>query len=163
MDTFGSVVGPLATAGLLYLLAKNAMQYRIIFYIGGLISAVTLLLIAFFVKEKPQADSKERNKYDFGLLKGRFLFFLIIMLVFTLGNSSDSYLILRAQGVGVSAITIPIVYALFNLLYGLLATPAGILSDKIGRVRVMQAGWLIYALCYIGFAVAHHPWSRNPA
>lgn len=158
LDTFGSVVGPLVTAGLLYVLAKNAMQYRIIFYIGGLISAVTLLLIAFFVKEKPQADSKSENKFDFSLIKGKFLFFLVIMLVFTLGNSSDSYLILRAQDVGVSAIAIPIVYALFNLFYGLLATPTGILSDRIGRVRIMQAGWLIYALCYIGFAVAHQPW-----
>nr|WP_319490068.1 MFS transporter [uncultured Caproiciproducens sp.] len=158
LDTFGSVVGPLVTAGLLYVLAKNAMQYRIIFYIGGSISAVTLLLIAFFVKEKPQADSKDQNKFDFSLLKGKFLFFLVIMLVFTLGNSSDSYLILRAQDVGVSAIAIPIVYALFNLFYGLLATPAGILSDNIGRIKIMQAGWLIYALCYIGFAVARQPW-----
>lgn len=158
LDTLGSVAGPLATAALLLLIAKGAMRYRIIFYIGGFISAITLLLILFFVHEKPEADSKEKSKFNLGLLKGKFLFFLIIMLVFTLGNSSDSYLILRAQNVGVSVIAIPVVYALFNFFYALLATPAGILSDKIGRVRVMQAGWLIYALSYFGFSIARHPW-----
>lgn len=158
LDTFGSVVGPLATASLLWLLAKNIMRYRIIFYIGGLISAITLLLIIFFVKEKPQADLAQKSKFNWALLKGKFLYLLFIMLIFTLGNSSDSYLILRAQNVGVSVITIPVVYALFNLFYALLSTPAGALSDKIGRVKVMQAGWLIYAISYIGFALANQAW-----
>ncbi|QEY35068.1 MFS transporter [Caproiciproducens galactitolivorans] len=158
LDTFGSVVGPLATAGLLWLLAKNIMRYRIIFYIGGLISAITLLLIVFFVKEKSQPDSPQGSKFNWTLLKGKFLYFLIIMLIFTLGNSSDSYLILRAQNVGVSVIAIPVVYALFNLFYALLSTPAGALSDKIGRVKVMQAGWLIYAIAYVGFALANQAW-----
>ncbi|WP_277668892.1 MFS transporter [Caproiciproducens galactitolivorans] len=158
LDTFGSVVGPLATAGLLWLLAKNIMRYRIIFYIGGLISAITLLLIVFFVREKSQPDSPQGSKFNWTLLKGKFLYFLIIMLIFTLGNSSDSYLILRAQNVGVSVIAIPVVYALFNLFYALLSTPAGALSDKIGRVKVMQAGWLIYAIAYVGFALANQAW-----
>lgn len=158
LDTFGSVAGPLATTGLLLLLAQSEVSYRIIFYIGGLISAITLLLIVFFVNERPQTDSTERVKFNRMLLKGKFLYFLIIMLIFTLGNSSDSYLILRAQNVGVSVITIPIVYALFNLFYALLSTPAGALSDKIGRVKVMQAGWLIYAVSYIGFALANQAW-----
>lgn len=158
LDTFGSVAGPLATTGLLFLFARNAARYRIIFYIGGLISAITLLLIAFFVGENPQTNSTQRVKFSRALLKGKFLGFLIIMLIFTLGNSSDSYLILRAQNVGVSVIAIPVVYALFNLFYALLSTPAGALSDKIGRIKVMQAGWLIYAFSYIGFALAKEAW-----
>jgi MFS family permease len=158
LDTFGSALGPLATAGLLLLLAKGNMQYRIIFYIAGAISAITLLLITVFVTEKKETGTKEHSKFDFGLLKGKFLFFLIIMLVFTLGNSSDSYLILRAQNVGVSIIAIPIIYAFFNMFYAVLSVPAGSLSDKIGRIRVMQAGWLIYAISYLGFALAKHQW-----
>lgn len=158
LDTFGSVAGPLATTGLLLLLAQSKVSYRIIFYIGGLVSAITLILIVFFVHERPQKGSTERVKFNRMLLKGKFLYFLIIMLIFTLGNSSDSYLILRAQNVGVSVITIPIVYALFNLFYALLSTPAGALSDKIGRIKVMQAGWLIYAVSYIGFALANQAW-----
>ncbi|MVB12323.1 Multidrug resistance protein MdtG [Caprobacter fermentans] len=158
LDTFGSVAGPLATAGILLLLAQNAIRYRIIFYIGGLISAVTLLLIAFFVKEQPQEGSAQKVPFSRTLLKGKFLGFLLIMLLFTLGNSSDSYLILRAQNVGVSVIAIPVVYALFNLFYALLSAPAGALSDKIGRIKVMQAGWLIYAVSYLGFAFANQAW-----
>lgn len=158
LDTLGSAAGPLATAGLLLLLAKGAMQYRIIFYIAGAISAVTLFLITAFVTEKKDDTEKGRSKFDFSLLKGNFLFFLIIMLVFTLGNSSDSYLILRAQNVGVSVIAIPVIYALFNMFYAVLSVPAGSLSDRIGRVRVMQAGWLIYALSYLGFALAKQQW-----
>lgn len=158
LDTFGSVIGPLATTGILYLLVSGNMRYRIIFYIAGLISAVTILLIGLFVSEKATPASKEQAKLDFGILKGKFLFFLIIMLVFTLGNSSDSFLILRAQNVGISPETIPIVYAVFNLFYALLSVPAGSLSDRIGRVKVMQIGWLVYALSYIGFALANHPW-----
>ncbi|MDQ7094365.1 MFS transporter [Desulfosporosinus sp. PR] len=158
LDTLGSALGPLVTAGLLLLLTEGNMRYRIIFYIAGAISALTLLLITLFVTEKKDLDTKEKSKFDFSLIKGNFLFFLIIMLVFTLGNSSDSYLILRAQNVGVSVIAIPIIYALFNMFYAVLAVPAGSLSDKIGRVRVMQAGWLIYALSYLGFALAKQQW-----
>ena len=158
LDTFGSVAGPLATAGILLLLAQNAIRYRIVFYIGGLISAVTLLLIAFFVKEQPQGGSAQKVPFSRTLLKGKFLGFLLIMLLFTLGNSSDSYLILRAQNVGVSVIAIPVLYALFNLFYALLSAPAGALSDKIGRIKVMQAGWLIYAVSYLGFAFANQAW-----
>lgn len=158
LDTFGSAAGPLATAGLLFLLPKGSTQYRIIFFIAGAISAVTLFLIAAFVTEKNDDSSRKREKFDFSLLKGKFLFFLIVMLVFTLGNSSDSYLILRAQNIGVSVIAIPIIYALFNMLYAILSIPAGTLSDKIGRVRVMQAGWLVYAISYLGFALANQQW-----
>lgn len=158
LDTFGSVIGPLVTAGILYILVSGNMRYRIIFYIAGLISVVTILIIGFFVSEKGTPVSKEQAKFDFGLLKGEFLFFLIIMLVFTLGNSSDSFLILRAQNVGISPVIIPIVYAVFNLFYAALSVPAGSLSDKIGRVKVMKFGWLIYALSYLGFAFASHPW-----
>lgn len=158
LDTFGSVAGPLATAGLLYLLVKNAARYRILFCIGGLISAVTLILIAFFVTEQKREDPGPKAPPLWSFLKGDFLHLLVVMLVFTLGNSSDSYLILRAQNVGVSEISIPIVYALFNGFYALLSAPAGALSDRIGQLRVMRAGWLIYALAYLGFAIADRAW-----
>lgn len=158
LDTFGSVIGPLATSGILYFIVSGNMRYRIIFYIAGLISAVTILLISLFVSEKGTVVTKDQAKIDFSLLKGKFLFFLIIMLIFTLGNSSDSFLILRAQNVGISPVIIPIVYAVFNLFYAALSVPAGILSDKIGRIKVMKVGWLIYALAYLGFAFASRPW-----
>ncbi|QCX32985.1 MFS transporter [Caloramator sp. E03] len=158
LDTLGSVIGPLVTAGILYLFASGNMRYRIIFYIAGLISAITILLIGIFVNEKASSASKEQSKFDFSVLKDKFLLFLIIMLIFTLGNSSDSFLILRAQDVGISPVIIPIVYAVFNLFYASLSVPAGSLSDRIGRVKVMKIGWIIYVLSYIGFAFASRPW-----
>ena len=83
--------------------------------------------------------------------------FLAISLVFTLGNSSDAFLILRAQGVGFSIILIPIVIALFNLVYAGVSVPFGILSDKIGRAPTLLIGWAVYVLTYFGFAYVPHP------
>lgn len=158
LDTFGSVGGPLITAGLMYLLAQSMLRFKLIFFIGGLISFIPLLLIALFVSEKRPEGKKTASSLDFHVLKGKFLIFSLIMLLFTLGNSSDSYLILRAQNLGINAFTISLIYALFNLFYALLSTPFGILADKIGKIRVMQLGWLIFILAYLGFALANKAW-----
>ena len=78
------------------------------------------------------------------------------MIVFTLGNSSDAFLILRAKNLGVTLLEIPLVIALFNLIYALAAVPFGSLSDKIGRIPTLIIGWAAYALVYLGFAIASH-------
>jgi MFS family permease len=78
--------------------------------------------------------------------------------VFTLGNSSDFFIVLRAQDLGVNVLEITVMLVLFNLTYALVATPAGILSDKIGRRRVIVVGWTVYALVYLGFAVSGTVW-----
>lgn len=80
------------------------------------------------------------------------------MLVFTLGNSSDAFLILRAENVGVSATSIPLVVALFNLVSAITAIPAGRLSDRLGRRRVIMIGWIVYSVAYLGFALASQAW-----
>jgi MFS family permease len=80
------------------------------------------------------------------------------MLLFTLGNSSDAFIILRAQDLGVASVLIPVVYALFNLVSAGAAIPAGKLSDRIGRRRVIACGWAVYAMAYLGFALASRPW-----
>lgn len=160
LDTLGSFVGPLITAGLLWMFMGYAEQlkYRLVFLIAGIIAFITIVLIGFFVKERNATKPFTKFILDFSVLKGNFLLFFIIMLVFTLGNSSDAFLILRASDVGVGPMLIPVVLAVFNLLYALLAVPAGVLSDRIGRVRVIQLGWLIYALTYLGFALAQTSW-----
>jgi MFS family permease len=83
-----------------------------------------------------------------------FAVFTAISTLFSLGNSSDAFLILRAQNVGMPVAVIPLAYFGFNALYALLATPAGSLSDRIGRWPLLVLGYTVFALVYAGFAVA---------
>ncbi len=82
----------------------------------------------------------------------------LIVSLFTLGNSSDAFLILRAQNLGISVLGILLMIAMFNLIYSLISTPAGSLSDRIGRRRLIVGGWLVYAAIYLGFALARSGW-----
>ncbi len=128
-----------------------------------LLSAVPALLgvflVAAFIRDRGPAEIK--RALPSLSLKGfdrRFRAFLGIMVVFTLGNSSDAFLILRAQQLGLSLIEILLMLAMFNLVTTLVAYPAGALSDRIGRPKVIVAGWAIYGLIYIGFAFATRAW-----
>jgi len=160
LDTLGSFLGPLITAFLMMLFANYAIhiRYKLIFLIGGLIAFVPIFLIGLYVVEQKGGKLGTTFKLDFSVLKGKFLLFFIVMLVFTLGNSSDAFLILRARSVGVKDAVIPVIIAIFNLFYALLSVPSGILSDRIGRVNVIRLGWFIYAITYLGFALARAPW-----
>ena len=81
---------------------------------------------------------------------------MIIVGIFDLGNSSDAFLVLRAQERGMSTLSILIMLAVFNLVYTLVSTPAGMISDKIGRKKLIIGGWTMYALIYLGFALARN-------
>jgi MFS family permease len=125
----------------------------------GVIPAVLALFVFFFVREPKRETPRDiapQAKLG-GLLAGfdkRFWIFLGIVFIFTLGNSSDAFLVLRAQNLGNSVLHILLMLLLFNFIYTSLSTPAGILSDKLGRKRVILLGWLVYALVYLGFASA---------
>jgi MFS family permease len=160
LDTLGSVAGPLLAFWLLAVWLDHPNRYREIFWVAGLIAAIPLLLIGLFVTERAVAVTTQRHSLT--VLKGPFTALLAVMLLFTLGNSSDAFLILRAQDVGVTPVMIPIVYALFNLVSALTAIPAGKLADRIGRRTMIAAGWGVYGLTYLGFAVASAPWMIWP-
>jgi MFS family permease len=87
-----------------------------------------------------------------------FRIFLVIVSIFTLGNSSDAFLVLRAQNLGISVLGILMMLVVFNLVYSLISTPAGRLSDRIDRRQLIIGGWLVYALIYLGFALASQGW-----
>jgi MFS family permease len=91
-----------------------------------------------------------------GRLDRRFYFFLAAVILFTLGNSSDAFIILRAQERGLPVGLVLVMLLSFNLVYSLLSGPAGVLSDRVGRRRVIIAGWLLYALIYLGLAAAQN-------
>jgi MFS family permease len=156
LDTLGSVAGPLITYGLLRLWVQHPNRYREIFLTAGALAFIPLIIIGVWVKERKQSVNKQI--LSLSAFKGPFAGFLGIMLVFTMGNSSDAFLILRAENVGVSATSIPLVVALFNLVSALTAIPAGRLSDRIGRRRAIMIGWVVYAVAYLGFAMASQAW-----
>ena len=156
LDTLGSVAGPLIAYELLRLWVNHPNKYREIFFLAGLVAMVPLVIIGLVVRERRTAVKKQ--PISLAILKGPFATFLGVMLLFTLGNSSDAFLILRAQDVGVPATIIPVVYALFNLISAAAAIPAGRLADRIGRRRAITYGWIVYALVYLGFALARRAW-----
>jgi MFS family permease len=154
LDTLGSVAGPLVTYALLRLWGNHQSHFPPIFWIAGGVATLPLVLIGFFVRERQGPVRKER--VSLAVLKGPFAPFLLVMLLFTLGNSSDAFIILRAQNVGVPVAVIPVAYALFNLVSASTAIPAGHLADRVGRRRVIGYGWGVYALVYLGFALVNN-------
>jgi MFS family permease len=168
MDTFGAVVGIISAAVVVFLWQGGTLELSQATYqqlvLIGIIPAVIALFIFFFVKEPQRKVTPQSSipvsrvrKLTFGLDK-RFWIFLGIIFLFTLGNSSDAFLILRAQNLGNPVLTILLMLVLFNFVYASLSTPAGILSDKLGRRRIILLGWLIYALVYLGFALTSVSW-----
>ena len=153
MDTMGAVVGPAIAFFLLGIFSNN---YRIVFWLSMIPGAIAVLLIILFITEKKKVPlpHAERPKLALKHFDWRFKFFLAIATLFAIGNSSDVFLILRAQQTGISTVMIPVVYLLFNLIYSLSAIPAGIAADRFGKKRVILLGFVLFAVLYYGFAIA---------
>ena len=153
MDTMGAVVGPALAFLLLGLFSNN---YRMVFWLSMIPGTIAVLLIIFFITEKKKVSlpHSDRPKLTLKHFDWRFKFFVVIAAVFAIGNSSDVFLILRAQQVGVPIVMIPVVYLLFNLVYSLSSIPAGIAADRFGKKRVILLGFILFAILYYGFAIA---------
>jgi len=153
MDTMGAVVGPALTFALLGFFNND---YRKIFWLSMVPGAIAVILIILFIQEKKKQPKPEveRPKLRFNHFDWKVKFFIVIATLFALGNSSDAFLILRAQQVGIPVATIPVVYLVFNLVYSLSAFPAGMAADKFGKKRIILLGFVLFAGLYYGFAVA---------
>lgn len=155
LDMLGSALGILASYFLLRISAggsANIVGYRRIFLIST-VPAVLGVLALLLVKERKSKSAPTRKlSLNFRALDGRLKAFLIIVFLFTLGNSSNAFLLLRASSVGFDAQSVILLYFLFNIVASLLAYPLGRLSDRIGRRALLVGGYLIYGLVYIGFA-----------
>ncbi|MGC9611025.1 MAG: MFS transporter [Minisyncoccia bacterium] len=165
LDTLGSVAGPLILFGLLYLLKESDSLYHYILLFSAVPLLITLAVLVFKVKEMdalPKADKEAETETEHTKLPKSFYLFLFIVILFTLGNSSDAFLILRAKNLGITLLEIPIVIALFNLVYASAAVPFGSLSDRIGRIPTMLIGWGAFVLVYAGFAFASNSWAIWP-
>ena len=126
--------------------------------VPAFLAVFVLALGAREVRRAPKAAGDPAPAGGGRRLGREFQLFVGVMVVFTLGNSSDAFLILRAQDVGLSVTSVLGMMLTFNLVYAAVATPAGALSDRLGRKRLLLLGWLIYALTYLGFSVARAGW-----
>jgi MFS family permease len=150
MDTLGAVFGPLIAFLLLPVFNNN---YRIIFILS-FIPAICAVVILSFLREIKPLKGTHPFKISLNSFSKEFKLFIIICIIFTLGNSSNAFLILRAKDVGISPRMIPLVWMTFNIVYALTSTPGGMLSDRIGRRQTIIYSFLLYALVYFGFGIA---------
>ena len=162
-DTAGAVVGIGVAIAVLNAMPAGAGFGRPAFQRVVLVSlipaALAVMTLALGVREvAPKDPVGHRRPIALAGFDRRFRLFLGITLLFTLGNSSDAFLILRARAVGLSVTGILGMMLTFNLVYAALSGPAGSLSDRIGRRRLLLAGWLVYVLVYLGFAFARTAW-----
>jgi MFS family permease len=167
MDTSGSVIGLALAALIIYLVQGDAKTLELPTYqwmvIAGIIPGFLGTLVILFLVHEAKKTKAELNQAktaakESGGFSNRFKIYLVIVGIFTLGNTSDFFVILRAQNLGNSLLYVALILVMFNLIYALVAAPAGILSDKLGRRRLIISGWLIYAVVFVGFAVANAPW-----
>jgi len=156
MDTGGAVFGPLLAYILLAILLKYysvSVSVRSVFLLSLIPGIFAIITLIFFVKENPKEQRELRKlKLGFKGLSKEFKLLLAVMLVFSLGNSSNTFLILRASNIGFKTEMIPILYMFFNIVYAGSAMPLGSLSDKIGRRLTIAMGFFIYFIVYLGFA-----------
>jgi MFS family permease len=152
MDTMGAVVGP-AIALIVLQLYNN---YKMVFWLSMIPGAIAVLVIIVFIKEKKRSAGSPSVPPRLTLrhFNGEVKFFILIATLFALGNSSDAFLILRAEQVGIPTVMIPAVYLMFNLIYSMSAIPAGIAADRYGKRRIILLGFVLFAALYYGFAVA---------
>lgn len=159
LDSAGAVIGPLLALVLLSLLQENM---RLIFFLAFIPSFIGVLLLIIFVREKKASQSltkKERFNFSFkwSSLNPNFKFFLIISLVFSAGNSSDAFLILRAKDLGLTTTLVVLSYVLYNIFQTIFSTPAGSLADKIGSKKVFSYGLLVFSFVYFMFGIIKSP------
>ena len=161
-DTAGAMLGTLIAAALLWRSQRGALDlaagtFRTIVLWSLIPAALAVLVLAFGAREVPLRQ-RGAPKLSLSGFDRRFLWFLGAVVVFTLGNSSDAFLLLRARERGLGLVQVLLMVASFNLIYTLISGPAGVLSDKIGRRRIIVFGWLTYGVIYLGFAVASAAW-----
>ncbi|QXE87449.1 MFS transporter [Geomonas nitrogeniifigens] len=155
MDHAGALVGPLLATFLLAFFVKDLRQ---LFWLAGIPGVVAILLIAWKVTETERTPEPKARLQLAMLPPGGLRRYLVILFLFTLGNSSDAFLLLKAGAVGTPSYRLPLLWAFFHLVKMLSNMPFGALSDRIGRRSVIVAGWCVYALSYLGFGVARSEW-----
>lgn len=163
-DTAGAFLGIGIAALIIWQTQTNASllsveTFRVAVLVSIIPAVLAVIVLALGAREVAVPGPRsEKLRFGWKGLDARFKYFLLAVVLFTLGNSSDSFIILRAQERGLSVLQTMFMLMTFTAIYTVLSGPLGALSDKIGRRRLIVAGWLAYGLVYLGFAMAQAGW-----
>ena len=168
MDTLGAAIGPLLTFAIL---ALSNQDLRQVFAWTAVPGVLGILVVLLFLREKrravpatprPATAAPSRTWAErwgeLAALGPRFWLFTAIASLFAMGNSSDAFIFLRTEGIERQVMAVPLVYFGYNLVFALLATPLGVLSDRWGRLPVLLTGYVAFGLVYAGWAAANQGW-----
>ena len=150
MDNSGAIAGPLMAFILLSLLPGN---FRLIFLLAGIPAILAIFVIIFGIKEVRKNKAELFTRFRFKEFPAKYYFFLGIVFIFTLGNSTDALLMVKANEIGVKVALIPLVYLITNVVSVITSIPVGSIADRFGKEKILIAGYIIYAVVYYGFGV----------
>lgn len=151
MDHLGAVIGPVAA----YLLLAGGLTYRSVFFLAAIPGAAAVAILCFMVREAGGGPPRGAGgRLDPGALSPAFRKYLLIVALFTLGNASDAFLILRAVEAGVPSGYVPLLWGAFHVVKSSFSTHGGILADRWDRRKMVVAGWVLYAATYAAWGLA---------
>ncbi len=165
-DHLGAVLGPVAGFVLLSIFAANTAsptiaEYETVFLFASIPVVFGLVIIGFFVTEKartPNEPHVEPPNFSLRGFDSNFKRYLLVVAMFTLSNSTDAFLLLRAADAGISPVVLPLLWMTLHVSKVVSSLVGGDLSDRFGRKTLIIGGWLIYAAVYAGFAFVNSPW-----
>jgi MFS family permease len=167
-DTAGAFVGLGITTLIIWQMQSGTSQltrpaFQWVVMVSFIPALAAVIVLALGAKDVPVSSTSQAQPQQSGLIHWkqidrRFYQFLVVMVLFTLGNSADAFIILRGQERGLSVLWVMGMLLTFTAVYALISSPAGALSDRIGRRKVILVGWAVYAAVYLGLALAQKGW-----
>jgi len=163
-DTAGAFVGLGIAAFIIWWHQSQTLMldidtFQLIVLVSIVPAVLAVLVLALGAVDRTEADKgSDKTRLSFKGMDAKFKIFLFVVILFTLGNSSDAFILLRGQERGLSVLQVMGMALTFNFLYTVFAGPLGAWSDKVGRRTLILGGWFMYGLVYLGFAFANAGW-----
>lgn len=163
-DTLGAFIGIGIAALIIWRTQAQSLTlipatFKTIVLVSIVPAVLAVLILAFgAVEVAGKSKGVAKNCFTLQGIDSRFKYFLLVLILFTLGNSSDAFILLRGQERGLSLLQVMGMTLTFNAVYAALSGPLGAWSDKVGRSRLILGGWLAYGLVYLGFAFSKTGW-----
>jgi len=157
LDHLGAAIGPVIAAVFLWLWPG---ELRLLFVLTIIPGVIVVGLLAFGLRETGVVNKEKHQRFSLSIrpLSGKFRLYLASMTIFTLGNSSDAFLLVRATELGVATMWLPILWCVFHIIKSISSRAIGMPIDKYGAARIILLGWALYAGVYLGFGLATHTW-----